>query len=261
MKRRGAARGFTLLEVMVSVAILGLGLTAILSAQAGAFASSAHARNISVATGLARCKMSEVEETLVRDGFQELDLNESGPCCDEEDAPGMSCSWRIEKPALPEPKLGDLDLDTDLGALGALTQEDAKQTFAPGGGTTDVAQTLAGANTPEAAAGIAGMLMNMIYPDLKGVFEASTRKATVIVSWKRGEKEYSLELVQWITSPQQAGLVGDLPEGAEPEEPGAAGLGAPGGGSTRGGGASATPGGGGLPTGAKPPAGPMGGRR
>jgi hypothetical protein len=48
----------------------------------------------------------------------------------------------------------------------------------------------------EAAAGIAGMLMNMIYPDLKGVFEASTRKATVIVSWKRGEKEYSLELVQ-----------------------------------------------------------------
>ena len=48
------ARGFTLLEVMVAVAILGLGLTAILSAQTGVFASSAHARNLSVATGLAR---------------------------------------------------------------------------------------------------------------------------------------------------------------------------------------------------------------
>jgi general secretion pathway protein I len=247
MDKRGAARGFTLLEVMVSVAILGLGLTAILSAQAGAFAASAHARNISVATGLARCKMSEVEELLLRDGFQELDQNESGPCCDGDDAPGMSCAWRIEKPALPEPKLGELDLDTDLGALGKLAGgEGDKAAFAPGGGTTDVAQTLAGANTAEAAAGIAGMLMNMIYPDLKGVFEASTRKATIIVSWTRGEKKYSLELVQWITSPQQGGLVGDLPEGAEPDEPGAAAgaTGAPGGGTSSGGR---------TPTGGRPP--------
>src|SRR5262249_13241426 len=68
------ARGFTLLEVMVAVAILGLGLTAILSAQAGAFASAAHARHVSVATGLARCKMSEVEEHLAGpEGYPELD--------------------------------------------------------------------------------------------------------------------------------------------------------------------------------------------
>lgn len=221
MVKRGAARGFTLLEVMVSVAILGLGLTAILSAQAGAFAASAHARNISVATGLARCKMSEVEELLLRDGFQELDQNESGPCCDEEDAPGMSCAWRIEKPKLPEPKLGELDLDTDLGALGKLVGgEGDKSAFAPGGGTTDVAETLAGANTAEATAGIAGMVMNMIYPDLKGVFEASTRKATITVSWMRGEKQYSLELVQWITSPQAAGLTGDGAEDTGENEPG-----------------------------------------
>lgn len=235
MAKWRAARGFTLLEVMVSVAILGLGLTAILSAQAGAFAASAHSRNISVATGLARCKMSEVEELLLRDGFQELDMNESGPCCDEEDAPGMSCAWRIEKPMLPEPKLGELDLDSDLGALGKLVgAEGDKGGFAPGGGTADVAETLAGANTAEAAAGMVGMFMNMIYPDLKGVFEASARKATITVSWMRGEKQYSLELVQWITSPQAAGLVGDLPEGAEPEEAGGA-AGLPGGGASTGG--------------------------
>ena len=62
-------RGFTLLEVMVATAILGLGLTAILSAQAGAFATAAHARNLSVATTLARCKMGEIEEHLYRDGI------------------------------------------------------------------------------------------------------------------------------------------------------------------------------------------------
>src|SRR5262245_10997142 len=102
--------GFTLVEVMVSVAVLGLGLTAILSAQAGAFANSAHARNISVATGLLRCKMTELEEHLLHDGFSELDEVDSGPCCDEQDTPNMQCSWKIEKPQFPEPKYGDLDL-------------------------------------------------------------------------------------------------------------------------------------------------------
>src|SRR5262245_24081047 len=90
-------QGFTLLEIMVAVAILGLGLTAILSAQAGAFASSASARRMSLATGLVRCKMSEIEELLLREGFQELDQNDSGPCCNDEDTPNMRCSWKIEK--------------------------------------------------------------------------------------------------------------------------------------------------------------------
>src|SRR5262249_21601545 len=91
-------RGFTLLEVMVAVAILGLSLTAILSAQAGSFAASAHARNISVATGLARCKMSEIEEHLLRDGYPELDEADNGVCCEGDETPNMRCAWKVEKP-------------------------------------------------------------------------------------------------------------------------------------------------------------------
>src|SRR5688572_27933116 len=123
MKR---SRGFTLLEVMVSVAILGLGLTAILSAQAGAFSSAAHARNLSVATGLACCKMTELEEKIAHDGLPQIDENDSGPCCEGDESP-MRCAWKIERPEMPEPKYGDLDLDTDIGSaelgpLGALTE-------------------------------------------------------------------------------------------------------------------------------------------
>ena len=66
---RSTARGFTLLEVLVAVAILGLGLTTILSAQFSAVIGTAHARHMSVAVGLARCKMSELEDHLQRDGF------------------------------------------------------------------------------------------------------------------------------------------------------------------------------------------------
>ena len=43
------ARAFTLLEVMVAVAILGLGLTVILTAQTGLFSSSKRAAQLSEA--------------------------------------------------------------------------------------------------------------------------------------------------------------------------------------------------------------------
>ena len=109
------ALGFTLLEVLVAVAILGLGLTAILSAQAGAFASATYARDVSVATGLLRCKMTELEEHLLREGFQETDENGAGPCCDSEETPNMKCVWRVERPVFPEAKLGDLSLSGGLG--------------------------------------------------------------------------------------------------------------------------------------------------
>ena len=229
MTPRSLDRGFTLLEVMVAVAILGLGLTAILSAQAGAFSTAAHARNISMGTGLLRCKMSEVEEHLLRDGFQELAEEDSGPCCEGDETPNMKCTWRIEKPELPEPKYGELDLDSELslstgsggpaGALGALTKsENGENPFSGASGVGDIAQQLTSGGEGDplgggmaAAAGIAGMVMSMIYPDLKTIFEASTRKATVTLTWTEGDQEYSMELVQWITSPQEGNLVGDIP--------------------------------------------------
>ena len=60
-----ARAGFSLLEVMVAIGILGLTLSVILSAQGGIAASNKVAANMGVATTLARCKMTESEETLV----------------------------------------------------------------------------------------------------------------------------------------------------------------------------------------------------
>lgn len=216
------SRGFTLLEVMVAVAILGLGLTAILSGQAAALSASSQARSMSVATGLLRCKMSEVEETLLKDGFQELDQTESGACCDGDDGP-MRCTWKIEKPELPEPSYGDLDLDSNLdlagGGLGALGQMSAldqgKTSIEPGSSVGDIASALTGSSgdgsAAGAAAGIASMVMSMVYPDLKGIFEASARRVTVTVTWSQGNQDHSIDLVQWITNPKQGGIVGEIP--------------------------------------------------
>lgn len=202
------ARGFTLLEVMVAVAILGLGLTAILSAQAGAFSAAAHARNLSLANGLARCKMTELEERLAKDGLPALDEADSGPCCEGDESPNIKCSWRIEKPEMPEPKYGDLDLDTNLEGLGALGKPgESSGTAAPSGNLDDLAQSLVGggAGGGESAGGISGLLqpfVDMLAPTLQPIFEASARRVTVKLTWQQGSREHSIELVQWVTIPQ-----------------------------------------------------------
>lgn len=221
-KRR--ARGFTLLEVMVSVAILGLGLTAILSAQAGAFSSAAHARNLSVATGLARCKMSELEEQISRDGLPALDENDSGACCEGDESP-MRCAWKIEKPELPEPKFGELNLDTQLDSSQLKLDDATKGASSLGSDAKlgDVAQSLLGGQSGSEGAGggaaaggmdgMFGMVMEMVYPDVKSLFEASARRLTVKLSWKEGNRDHEIELVQWVTVPQMGAPPPDEGEG------------------------------------------------
>ena len=232
MKRALQNRGFTLLEVMVAVAILGLGLTAILSAQAGAFASANHGRNISVSVGLLRCKMTELEEHLMRAGFQEIDENDSGVCCEGDTTPNMKCSWKIEKPQLPEAKFGELNLDSMLnssgtsggpgmsGALGLLTGSQSGSTPPiDGNGIGDVSKALSGMNSGDPSAlagaaaggvgGIASMVMGLVYPSLKVIFEASTRRITVTLTWREGPKSFTTDLVQWMASPQRAGVTGE----------------------------------------------------
>jgi general secretion pathway protein I len=104
MTRAARARGFTLLEVLVAIAILGLGLTAILSAQTGLFASSTYTEKLSLATGLVRCKMTEVELKFLKDGnYPLLDMKDEGPCCADEPYGGFRCKWKVEKVLLPNP--------------------------------------------------------------------------------------------------------------------------------------------------------------
>jgi general secretion pathway protein I len=276
MKTRALSnrRGFSLLEVLVAVAILGLGLTVILSAQAGAFQSAETARNMSVATGLLRCKMAEVEEHLYKDGFQEADESGAGPCCDNEETPNMRCTWRVDRPQFPEARFGDLDLNAglnlgsgsapgaggpgQLGALGLLSQAGAGSS--PMGATSpgDVAKLLSDANAQAAAGapplpspmgsgtapsipggpsmdptaggagsgmgGLASMAMSIVYPSLKQLFEASTRRIVATVTFRQGKKDYSIEVTEWFCIPQKGLTVDDL---SAPDTTGPASSGTP----------------------------------
>jgi general secretion pathway protein I len=237
MRKGRALRGFTLLEVMVATAILGLGLTAILSAQAGAFSTAAHARNLSVATTLARCKMGEIEEHLFRDGVQELEENENGPCCEGDETPNLKCAWKIEKPQFPEPKLGDLDLDTGLdlssppggasssggaagglGPLGAMLGMPGGDAASPlgdsAGGIGDIAGAMGAAGGMDALGGMLQMVGTFVYPQLKTIYETNARRITLTITWTEGSRDHSFDVVQWYVNPQPSLPTNELVDAA-----------------------------------------------
>jgi general secretion pathway protein I len=208
-------RGFTLLEVLVAVAILAIGLTAVLSAQTGLFASSSRTGRLSAAVGLVRCRMNEIEARLLRDGFPLIDESEEGLCCEDEDSREFTCSWKVERVELPQPlDLQEADLGDStsspgesLGPLGALAAVEQSKGAALGddpslGGLAD----LMGGATAGGTQAMAPLVMSLVYPTLKPMLEASIRRVTVTASWKEGSIDRDLSVAQFLTNPQQGGL-------------------------------------------------------
>jgi general secretion pathway protein I len=59
------------------------------------------------------------------------------------------------------------------------------------------------------------MVMGIVYPVMKPMYEASIRRVTVTVRWKEGPNKRELPLIQYITSPQSGGFAANalLPDG------------------------------------------------
>jgi general secretion pathway protein I len=232
-------RGFSLLEVLVATAILGLGLTTILSAQAGLFSTSARGANMTRASNLARCKMSEVEVKLMRDGFPFADQKDDGHCCEREDDNGFTCKWTVETVKLPE--MNSLDGGADGGLFGGVTgsglnlgkglkfdggfsptNTSGLNAFGllgqalPGMGMSGSSDSLgSGSSNQVGLGGIASMALMMVYPTVKPMLEASIRRVSVSVKWHEGKNERSFDIAQYLTNPQQGGMLPGMPGAPE----------------------------------------------
>ena len=99
--RRPATRGFTLLEVMLGLALLGLGLTVLIKSAAGSIFSAQQAHMMGVVTDLARGKMYDIEEILLKDGFSDTELHEDDKTFEEEGWPAVHYSYKVEEVELP----------------------------------------------------------------------------------------------------------------------------------------------------------------
>lgn len=104
---RRVERGFTLIEVVLALAILAITLMVLLEVQADNLSAASRARGLTIASLLARSKMIDIEQHLFDEGFQVNDESEEGDF-DDEGQPDFKWSYTI----------GEVELDlSDLGNL------------------------------------------------------------------------------------------------------------------------------------------------
>lgn len=171
--------GFTLLEVMVAVALLSLGIVVLLQVQARSIQLAQQARNLSVATGLARAKLYDCEQDLRKKGFSIGDYDEEGRF---EEAGFENFFWECHgyKPELPVPDA--TDIASGLGAGGSAGAGDS---------SSGAMSAMAGAGD---AAGIGAGMIAPVFSQMAQVVGEAIRELVVIVRWKEGDSWEQLQV-------------------------------------------------------------------
>ena len=208
------ARGFTLLEVMVSLALLAAALMAIADLSGNALRDHAYARDLSAATLLARAKMAELTEKYEDQGFRDFDEEERGDFS-EQGHPDVRWNLRLVRP--------DANLSADqLMALLAGAEGDPQQLVSAlmggaglsgaggaagssGGGTTSV-NPLAGVVT--------GLLQSQLTA-FGETMKSSFREMRLTVSWRDGTstRDFTVTTHLLVLNPRApGGARGDNPE-------------------------------------------------
>jgi general secretion pathway protein I len=216
MKR---GRGFTLLEVMISLAILAVALVAISDLNGGAVQMHAYSRRATEATLLLRAKMLDVEDDLQKNGFSDFSDEKHGDF-GEDGSPDYAWSAEILKP--------DVQLDpTQLlmmlsggpggrgiaGAAGSLAQSlgGGGQSGAPAGQQSGAGSLLGGP--------MGGMLSSQMTTFIE-TLKKSVREVRLAVSWQDGKERRQVEASQIIVIlPETVGTIGDPPAASSATNP------------------------------------------
>jgi general secretion pathway protein I len=208
-------RGFTLLEVMISLAILAVSLVAISGLNGGAVAMEAYSRRATEATLLLRAKMNDLEDQLHKDGFSDFDDEKHGTF-EDEGAPGYAWRAEILKP--------DVQLDPAqlLGLLGVGPGKPADASSSKNPLTQGLADAAAALSSPapgapampRAAALTGGPFAGLLQGQAQGFIETlkkSVREVRVTVSWRDGKEERSISASQeMVILPESVGKAGQV---------------------------------------------------
>jgi general secretion pathway protein I len=178
--------GFTLLEVMVALAILAASLVAISEVVGGALRNHVRARQLDVATLLARGKMVEVQAELERKGFRDFDESDEGTF-EADGHPEVRWKLEVRRPAV------------ELGAKGVLAALAGGKTLEELLPPPDKAPQLA----PLQAAMSATIqnLLTRIGEQLK----STVREVRLTVSWQDGRTVESFDVATHlvVTTPEE----------------------------------------------------------
>jgi general secretion pathway protein I len=201
--RDGVQGGFTLLEVMVALAVLALALVTLSGITTANVRNTHHAKMVTVATFLARAKMADLEDLVLKDGFTDNDIEEEGDFTDQE---------------RPEFRWKTSILKIELPADMAQQTQDATQEA-----------TEANSDNPlSAMAGFMGGFMSTLIEPVRVGLEESVRRVSVRVSWdEAGRPDQSFTVDTFMTDPAKLDMavqaIGQPPGGTD--NPGGAGTG------------------------------------
>jgi prepilin-type N-terminal cleavage/methylation domain-containing protein len=196
MKDAAPARGFTLLEVMIALAILSSTLVVLLEIITNNVRATNHAKLTTAATFLARGKMIDIEDDIFEKGFIDADDKANGAF---KEYPAFRWETAVERVELP----------TDM------TQKAQQQ-------ATDTSQSK---DPMQALTGMMGGLMSSFMDPIRIGLQESVRRVTVKVFWyETGRSEQMIDVVTFLTDPAKldASLTMGAGAGAGGAAPGAA---------------------------------------
>jgi general secretion pathway protein I len=178
-------RGFTLLEVMVALAILAMGLMAVSDVFGGAMRNHARAKALDVATLLARGKLAETLDHYEEEGFKDSDEGDDGTF-DDEGHPEIAWKVEVKKPTVDLSGEGACEAMLGKAGLATLLGEKPPDAGGSGGGPTAGASPI--------AAAMQGFVKTQC-----GTFgetlKKSVREVRLTVSWPDGKRTESFSVV------------------------------------------------------------------
>ncbi len=206
-------RGFTLLEVMVALALLGLGMVVLIKSTAGNIFSTEEAHMMGIATDLARGKMYDIEEILLKDGFTDSDQSqESEKCFEDEGWPNICYSYKVEEPKLPSfdqlQTMGQKQAEKAMkeaagsagSALGTALGSDSLGGFENStlGSMMGLMGSLGGGKQDITAEQGASLFQSQ-YQMFQEILKVSVRKVTLTVKWKTLGRDRDMKVVAFYT--------------------------------------------------------------
>jgi type II secretion system protein I len=214
------ARGFTLLEVLVAVAILSLSLTSLLSSQMASMRATRYAEGVTAAAFLADYQLIEIQWVMKKEGWITEDKMFEGDFSDQgwED---VRYECLVDFVELPE--YGELIRAKDAAEDGATDAGLEPETYDAQDQAFDA--------------------IGMVWPVVKAAIENAIRKASCTVYWADGNIEHDFEATTYWAEPERLTQIPEL-GGEMTEDDDESADDTPGG--------PGRPGGGGRPGGARP---------
>jgi len=227
MTRARAPRGFTLLEVMIALALLGLGLTVLVKSAANSIFNTQQAHMMGVATDLARAKMYDLEEKLLKDGFSDTTQEETDQPFSDEGWPLIKYSYKIEVVELPSwDELQKLALNHAAGSgaggsgapgsggsagsgssgfgAGAGSEESSFANSTLGGMLAQFGAFAGGGSTSKAGSAdvndfAGGAFIQSQYTMFQQILKASLRKVSLTLKWQVMGSDRDMKIVAFFT--------------------------------------------------------------